>query len=100
MDIKYINEACHYLIENKIKSITDMFMTLWYLNCSVYSAITGWIKINNVKHMETTLDINKQNTGIPKCIVQIDYEIKTTRATTFWGNLWKSQDSGIQTLNA
>lgn len=99
MDIKYINETCDYLIENKIKGITDMFMSLWYLNCSVYSAITGWIKINNIKHMETTLNVNKQNTGIPKCIVQIDYEIKTTRSiiSKTVAELQRIQSSGRMT---
>ena len=58
-DVKYIDNGCTQLIQLKdLNSMPDIDMLLWCVDCIVYSVIVAWIKINDIKGMES---VSKSN---------------------------------------
>ena len=78
--ISYINKVCIALISWKqLVQESDCIKSLWLLNCIVYSAISAWIVVNDLKGMKVIKESKKYNL-VPKAIKVIDDEIKETRS--------------------
>ena len=54
--------------------------SIWIINCIVYSVISGWIIINDIKGMQSKQGLQKGKCATPKCILIIEKEIKSVRA--------------------